>query len=291
MDAVLYAARFIHYAAGIQLFGLAAFQAVLAPAGLRQALDKPSRRLAWVSAAFFLLGGLLWLAAQAGSMGEGWSDALNPQVIAIVLSETAFGHAWGWHLGFCVLALLALVSRRTEGWLPLLLLSTLALGSLGLVGHAAIDTGLMSILNRSSQILHLLSSGFWVGSLVPLLYCLVEIDRPDHAAAVDLALRRFSGLGHLAVAIVLGTGVSNTWFILRGGTLDPGSAYQQLLGAKILIAMTMVGLAVVNRYVFVPRIPNGGPGARQLARGTIAEMVLSAALIGIVSILGTLPPK
>lgn len=90
---------------------------------------------------------------------------------------------------------------------------------------------------------------------------------------------------------MLGSGVSNTWFILRGAALDPASLYQQLLGAKILIAATTVGLAVVNRYVFVPRIPNNGPGARQLARGTVAEMVLSATLIGIVSVLGTLPPR
>ena len=291
MEAALYIARFIHYAAGIQLFGLAAFQAVLASAGLRQVIDKPSRRLAWVSAGLLLLSGLMWLSVQAGSMGDGWPDAFNSQVVGTVLSATAFGQAWRWHLLFCLLALLALAWRRTGGWLPLLFLATLALGSLGLVGHAAIDTGIMGLLNRTSQILHLLSSGFWVGSLTPLLYCLVEINRPRHAAEADAALRRFSGLGHLAVAIVLGSGVSNTWFILRGASPDPASLYQQLLGAKVLIAATMVALAVVNRYVFVPRIPNNGPGARQLARGTVAEMVLSAALVGIVSVLGTLPPK
>ena len=106
-----------------------------------------------------------------------------------------------------------------------------------------------------------------------------------------MRLRRFSGLGHLAVAVVLGSGISNTWFILRGATPDPSSLYQQMLGAKILIALTMVGLAIVNCYVLVPGIPDNGPGACQLGKGTVAEMMLSAAVVGIVSVLGTLPPK
>lgn len=291
MDALLYASRFIHYAAGIQLFGLAAFQAALAPPGLRRLLDGPGRRIAWTSSLLFLLSGLAWLAAQAGGMGEGWPDAFDAPFIATVLSETAFGRAWQWHLLFCVLAVLALTWRRAGRWPALLFLSTLALGSLGLVGHAAMDTGAMGLFNRTSQILHLLSSGFWVGSLAPLLYCLAEINRPRHAADAGRALRRFSGFGHVAVAIVVLSGVSNTWFILRGAALDADSLYQQLLGAKVLIALTMVCLAVVNRYLFVPKIPDGGPGARLLTHGTIAEMVLSAALVGIVALLGTLSPR
>jgi putative copper resistance protein D len=139
-------------------------------------------------------------------------------------------------------------------------------------------------------VLHLLSSGFWLGALAPLLFSLREMVLPDRGHHAALALRRFSGLGHFAVAAVLASGVSNSWFVLQGAALDAGSNDQRLLAAKVLIALTMVGLAVVNRYVFVPRIPNGGPGARQLAHGTIAEVVLSAALLAIVALLGMLSP-
>ena len=52
----------------------------------------------------------------------------------------------------------------------------------------------------------------------------------------------------------------------------------------------MIVLAIVNRYVFMPAIPNGGPGLNQLRLGTIAEIVLSGGVIGLVSILGALSP-
>ena len=52
----------------------------------------------------------------------------------------------------------------------------------------------------------------------------------------------------------------------------------------------MIVFAIVNRYVFMPAIPNGGPGLNQLRLGTIAEIVLSGGVIGLVSILGALSP-
>ena len=67
-------------------------------------------------------------------------------------------------------------------------------------------------------------------------------------------------------------------------------SYQELLLAKISIVGIMIVLAIVNRYVFMPAIPNGGPGLNQLRLGTIAEIVLSGGVIGLVSILGALSP-
>ena len=68
------------------------------------------------------------------------------------------------------------------------------------------------------------------------------------------------------------------------------SLYQELLLAKVSIVGIMIVLAIVNRYVFMPAIPNGGPGLNQLRLGTIAEIVLSGGVIGLVSILGALSP-
>lgn len=52
----------------------------------------------------------------------------------------------------------------------------------------------------------------------------------------------------------------------------------------------MLVLALVNRYVLVPRIPEG-PGVTQLRDGTIAEIVVSAVILGLVSVLGVLSPS
>ena len=290
MDFALDVVRLIHYAAALQLFGVCVFQSLMAPAELRRHLDVSSRALALPSAWLLLLSAISWLALMAGTMGEGWSDAIDPNVLFLVLRATAFGTVWAWQLLFAFLLVLVLSFRREGKWLWTTLLASLALGSLGLIGHATIGVGAMGILNRTSQVLHLLASGFWIGSLVPLLFCLRAMLNSEHAAGAQAALQRFSGLGHFAVAIVIATGLANGWLLLRDAGIDLASLYQQLLMAKVSIVGVMIVLAIVNRYVFMPAIPNGGPGLNQLRLGTIAEIVLSGGVIGLVSILGTSSP-
>lgn len=289
MDTWLAAARFFHYAAAIQLFGVTVFYWLLMPHEVQLAEARVAYRTSLLSAALLLVSSVAWLMGVAGSMGNGLVDAVNPETIALVLTQTGFGHVWGPHVLLCGLALLVSLSpSRPAGWV-LLVLSAFALGSLGLVGHAAMDSGLFGLANATSQILHLLSSGFWLGALIPLLSLIPLFGDPSHAAGADTTLRRFSGLGHFAVAVLMLTGVANSWFIL-GTRLDLGAPYQQLLLLKAAIAGTMCLLAIANRYVFMPRIPNGGPGARQLMQGTIAEVVLGAAVLTLVSVIGIMSP-
>lgn len=293
MDLSLYVVRFLHYTAALQLFGIAVFQVWIAPPQLRHAITDTSRRIAIASAAVLLVSGLAWLMFMAGSMGSGWTDITNLSVIGTVLRVTQFGQVWFWHLLLVALLLpiAALGLRGSAGWAALALLSTLALGSLGLIGHAAIAEGYAGLLNRSSHILHALSSGFWLGSLLPLLYSLRMLKSPELGVPANVALRKFSGLGHYAVAIALASGISNSWFILRNVEINPAVPYQSLLLLKIALVGVMLLLALVNRYVFVPRIPNNGPGARQLHDGTIAEIVVSAAILTLVAMLGVLSPS
>ena len=290
MEVALDVLRFIHYAAALQLFGVGVFQSLMAPAELRRHLDGPSRALALPGAWLLLLSAIALLALMAGTMGEGWADAVDPAVLFLVLRATAFGTVWSFQLILALLLVLILSSRRQGDWLSTTSLATLALGSLGLIGHATIGVGATGIVSRTSQVLHLLASGFWIGSLVPLLFCLRAMLASEHEAPARVALQRFSGLGHFAVAIVIATGLVNGWLLLRDTGLDVTSLYQQLLLAKISIVGVMIAFAIVNRYVFMPAIPNGGPGLNQLRLGTIAEIVLSGGVIGLVSILGALSP-
>jgi copper resistance protein D len=283
--------RFIHYAAALQLFGIGVFQGLMAPAGLRRHLDGSSRALAFPCAWLLLSSAIALLALMAGTMGEGWADAIDPAVLFLVLRATAFGNVWIFQLILALLLVLILSSRKQGKWLSTMVLATLALGSLGLIGHATIEVGAIGIVSRTSQVLHLLASGFWVGSLVPLLFCLRAMLASEHEASARVLLERFSGFGHVGVAIVIATGAANGWLLLRDTGLDVTSLYQQLLLAKICIVGIMILFAIVNRYVFMPAIPNGGPGLNQLRLGTIAEIVLSGGVIGLVSILGALSPS
>lgn len=288
MSPLLEIARIVTFAAALQIFGAAAFQWLLCPERLRRALDLPLRPLARLAAAGMLAGEILWLAATAGNLGEGWSDAFNPSTLLLVLTGTRFGHVW---IATLILTAVLLVSTLLRAsWLWVMLVAAVALSTLGLVGHGASVAGAAGVVNQVSQVLHLLTSGFWLGALVPLLFCLRHFREPELAAEADRTLRRFSGFGHLAVAMLLLSGVVNTYFVLGATVPDLSVPYQALLALKIALAGVMCVLAIVNRYVFVPRIPNNGPGLRQLRHGTIAEMVMSAGILLLVSLIGTMPP-
>lgn len=291
MDELLYATKFLAYTAGLQLFGLAVFQAWLAPDDLHRRLTRLTRSIALASAVVLLASVVVWLLLTAAIMGSGWGDAINPTIIGRVLGATRFGAVWSFELGFAVLCVLAaFFLRGPQNWKMLAIISTLALGAMGLVGHAASGTGIAGAMHRTSNVLHLLSSGFWLGSLLPLVVTLGHLRDPVLSADADVALRRFSGLGHYAVAIALASGVINTWFILRDVDIDFAISYQAILAAKIVLVGFLITLALVNRYVFVPRIPNNGPGLVQLRNGTIAEIVVSAGILGLVSVLGSISP-
>lgn len=290
METALSIARFLHYSAAIQLFGTAVFETWIAPKPLSDSLLSTSRRIALFNAWLLLASAIAWLGLAAGSMGDGWADTLNPSVIALVLTGTSFGHAWIVNLLLSALAVgiaHALGPRRGGA---LALGATLKLAALAFVGHAMTASGMLGLLSQASQVVHLLSSGFWFGSLLSVVLLLRQIGDPRYTAHADLALRRFSGLGHAAVALALGSGIANSWFVLHDVELSFGSTYQLLLALKVGLVGSMCLIAIVNRYVFMPRIPKGIEGARQLRDGTAAELVIGTIIIAIVSALGILPP-
>jgi len=233
---------------------------------------------------------LAWLSLAAGSMGEGWADAWSPESIGAALFDTEFGRVWQWRLGFAAVLLGILTTGRLDRWPVTALLAALLLGSLGLVGHAAMHAGALGFLNRASHTLHLLAAGFWLGSLVPLLACLRKLMDPALGADASLALRRFSDLAHIAVATVLATGMVNTWLVLGAWPINVASPYQELLLAKIGLVALMIGLAIVNRYFLVPRLRSAPGALRLLGSITIAEVAIGLGVIAFISIIGTLAP-
>lgn len=282
--------RFLHYSAAIQLFGTAVFETWIASAALSNSLLTLSRRIAIFNAWLLLLSAVAWLGLESGNMGEGWPDTINPPVIWLVLTATSFGKAWIANLALgaaCVLIAHLIGPRR---FALLAIAATLALAALAFVGHAVAESGLLGLASETSQVVHLLASGFWFGSLLSLVLLLTRIKDPSFAADADAALRRFSGLGHIAVALALASGLTNSWLVLRDATLSFGSLYQVLLLVKVALVGSMCLLALINRYVFMPRIPAGTAGVRQLRDGTIAELIIGTGVIAIVGLIGLLAP-
>jgi putative copper export protein len=122
------------------------------------------------------------------------------------------------------------------------------------------------IAQRANDVLHVLAGGAWLGALLPLIPILRLLDEPDCHADALLSLRRFSTAGHIAVALVLTSGVINTALILQRLPTDWSSPYQALLALKIILIAGMTGLAIVNRYIFVPRMRPRAFGERDPSR-------------------------
>jgi copper resistance protein D len=291
MLAALVVCRCVHFAAAMALFGAGAYLCALTPAGLARELTAPVRRFVAAAIIVAALSALVWLGLEAASMGEGWTDAVNPGVLASILADTAFGEVWRWRLGLLALFLIVLAMRRHDRWSVVAPASAVLLASLGLAGHAIMQAGAVGALHRLNDALHLLVAGAWLGGLLPFILCVDRFGDPVLGSEALLAARRFSGWGHLVVALVLATGAVNVALTLRAAPIPFASPYQTLLAAKLAIVAAMIATALFNRYVIVPRLTNDESRATAALRvNAIAEAALGLIVVALVSIFGLLAP-
>ncbi|MFC2250337.1 copper homeostasis membrane protein CopD [Labrys portucalensis] len=290
LETALQACRFLHYAAAMVLFGASAFLAVLAPKELAGRLEARLRLLLMVAASLAATTTLAWLMLKTGEIGDGWADTLDPSLLASVLTDSSFGRAWQWRLAFavCLPAAFLLGEHRLTA---IACCSGLLLASLALTGHAAMLSGWSGLLQRGNHMLHLLAAGAWLGALIPLLPCLAMLGNVPPSASAGQALRRFSTAGHVAVSLVVVTGIANTAFVLGHPPADWSSPYQALLAAKIGLVGVMTALALTNRYFLVPRIRLARTRSlRLLGRLTVTELLLGAGVLVLVSLFGMIQP-
>jgi putative copper resistance protein D len=198
--------RFLHFTAAMLLWGATVLR-------LGQVMAPGERRIACGLSVINLVAALGWLAAEAAVAGNGWADAANPAVLMPLLQRTWFGVVWAPHL---LLALvLPLVAWRATGPAMLAIGTGLNLAAPGLIGHAVLPSGGLSILHQALSVLHLLAAGFWVGGLVLVARLLA-------GAPETRLLRRFSVIGHGAVATVIVTGTAKAVLIETAqGRFDP----------------------------------------------------------------------
>lgn len=289
-DIALSLCRFLVYGAAIFLWGSSAYLAALVPAGLSAAVSgrlHVFNRIALLTLAATMLA---FPAVLTATIGNGWSDASNVDLIRSVLLETGGGHAWmvqaAATVGLCVTAA---VGRIRSGNAIGALCAALLLAGMTITGHAAMNDGWLRMLHRFIDALHLLSGGAWLGSLIPVLIIFSALDDDRSRADARLALMRFSTAGHVAVALVLLTGVANTLLIVGGLPTDWTLPYQRLLCLKILVVVGMVMIAVINRYVLVPRLSHSG-SISPLKRSTGTAIALGVASLALVAWFGTLQP-
>ncbi len=90
-----------------------------------------------------------------------------------------------------------------------MVLSGLVLASLALVGHAAMQTGDVGALHCANHAVHLLTTGAWLGGLIPFAMCRDAYAANDLRTDAVAAMTRFSFYGHFIVAAIVATGIVN----------------------------------------------------------------------------------
>jgi copper resistance protein D len=299
MDEAFYACRFVQFTAAMLIFGTAAFRVyALAGSDTRTASSILAEFDAWfghvalAAALVALISAMALVLCQTAAMAGSPAAAVDYAAVSAVLLETRFGRVWCWHLLLAAILVLACLGRRPRR--PVVLFLSLGLlASLGWVGHAAMDDGSTRIAHELNQSGHLLAAGLWLGGLVPLAWVLRQARRRPGDFEISVtrdALRNFSHMGYVAVALIALTGAINTLLLVGSLAAMFDTSYGRLLAFKILLFLAMVVVALTNRFRLAPRISGEVNALCALGRTVALEQGLALAVLAIVSILGTWPP-
>jgi len=167
-------------------------------------------------------------------------------------------------------------------------------------GHAIGDTGADHYIHLTSDAVHLLAAGAWVGALPGLASLLKragDVARPERFALAVSATQRFSTLGIISVSALVVTGLINAWYLVGSVPALWGTEYGRLLLWKLLIFAMMVALAAINRLSLTPRlttattiVTSSRNALARLRRNTLLELAGGVAVVGIVAALGVATP-
>jgi putative copper resistance protein D len=296
-------ARLLHYTATTTLAGLSLFPLYAYAGAEPEGLSRWRRRLLLWTAVTALLSGLLWFVFSAANMSGTLGDLADPEVLWTVARDTGFGIIWSVRMLLAVIIVgVTVVSRfstatiRHDLIMPFLTAALLA--SLAGTGHTQIGEGWAIVVHVASDTAHLLAAGAWLGGLVPLVFMLRRSAQMVEPIDMDRILLRFSGMGYVAVATLIGSGLINSWFMVGSVPGLLNTLYGQILLGKLALFAGMLALAVANRFWLVPSMSNirtdaadgSAAWSARLRKHVLGEQFLGWAVLLAVSILGTMQP-
>ncbi|KMJ43379.1 copper resistance protein CopD [Xenorhabdus khoisanae] len=322
LEALYVFCRFSHFVVVMLMFGLSLFTVMLTSGHFSRLMRERLRVGIQISTVLALITSIVWFVVQAGLMGDGWHDVYVPDIWLAVLG-TSFGQVWQWQLLVAIFAVGGLFLSNTKVRnLLLLSCAVILLSSHAFIGHAAMYEGSIGLLLQANQVVHLLSAGYWFGGLWPFLLCLqflrlkkapeanlyrdsTYLINGTHAGDTDsskniaaglyaesmAAMRKFSLYGHVAVFLVIVTGIVSSVILIPGWPVFNRviSEYQSVLWLKIVLVTGMVLLALINRYILVPKLKQ--KGCYQLLIINIwLEIILGTSALLCVAIFATQSP-
>ena len=305
LEPAVIALRLLQFAGAVVLFGSSLFLLYALPrAGVGSAsqLNWPRPLLAWAAGGVLitsLLGLLAHTAILAGSVAEG----LKLESLSAVMTTMSMGPSTAVRASTAAFALFLLAWRHPDraSWWACSGAGAMICASFAWMGHGAATEGTVGLLHLAADILHTLAAGVWIGALVAF-FLLLRPRAPSKEldAVLHKALHGFSGVGSVLVAVLVASGIVNSWFLV-GPSRIAGlwtTPYGQLLTLKLALFAGMLVLAAANRFRLTPTLGatmagDGCPSGEALAalrRSVMLETALAFLVLGLVAWLGTLAP-
>lgn len=299
----LIAIRFALYADLMLLVGLSAFPLYSFTRAEREARNvlPLGTILAWLAVGGLLFSVSGFAIASAAMMGVPLADLDVPMLVSMA-NESALGMAWAIRLAAlgAVLAGLLLVRRNESTRLALSCAGgTVALSTMLWSGHAGATEGALGTAHRISDIAHMVAAAIWIGGIAAFA-ALLRPRAETYSAnviVVACALAGFSRVGTAAVAIIVLTGILNSFAILGEDMLSMfKSIYGLLLASKVALFGAMLILAANNRWKLTPAfersVASESPKAWSHLRISVGlEAAAGACVLILVAWLGTLSPE
>lgn len=212
--------------------------------------------------------------------GTPFVQTLNPSMLGVALGQIATAQVW---LVTAVLAaLVGVVGLVFQTWAtqPALFLGAVMLVvPLGMEGHSA--AGGNHDYGTNSLLFHLVFMTLWVGGLLGLIAHGRRLG-PD----METAVRRYSALALIAVAVMAVSGVINA--MIRMQLSDwLTTRYGLIVTTKLVLTIVLALFGLAHRQLTIPQL-NKKPGA--FMRLATVEVFVMAATVGIAITMGRTPP-
>lgn len=234
-----------------------------------------------ISALFTLIRILLLTGSMSGSLA-----GMFDRDMARMILEAGEGTAGCLRLAGLALAAAALSGNRRLQ-VPALLGAGLAASSFAWVGHVHALQPVVPATLLSA--VHLIGVAFWVGALLPLLWCTRGEVRKVAAVA-----KRFGSAAVIVVSLLAMAGFGLLWMLSAGQAEFWSSVYGTMIAVKLLLVMLLLSAAALNKLSLTPKLASGDARAIVMLRRSIQLEIFVAALILLVtaaftSLLG--PPR
>lgn len=274
----------------MQLLGLVIVGRLVDRAGLTGSPAEPAvrgwlQRLPALLAWFLLMLALVRGALQVLAFHDPGAP-LDTELMRIVLTEGSWGTGWMLETAgaFVLLALSWLLAARPaqQRTAIALLGMVIVLAEAGM-GHGADALWSPAPLGRLVHATHLIGAGVWLGTLVVLALAVFPVlVATDARAVLARVLTGFSPWARGGAALLVVSGGAATW-TYSGSLLDlPGVPWGQLLIAKLLVLLPILGFGWYNWRVVTPRLVAGeAPAMRTLRRAALVEVILAIAVVAI----------